>query len=291
MIIGMSEQTAIGAMHRSVRGMIKRRGESDLSRGYVEAINRSRTILADPAHVVAWSRAVDDVDVVAMTRLPFPRTLIDYGAPLPMGWNFVDDETGIDYGPVFSRGCVLADEWPYQDEGSDEVIYRRACLSHFKTHRLPDFMLPAPADNRWPDGVGADARYSFGVLLALECLHVELVEVGPYPRGHVAAGQPRFEVAVRTGRRRAYQSREDVSHVDYSHRFEVAGNFAHHYELTVNGRPNPHYQTALERYPHKLVEVVDGDGVKRSCFRVWRPSHVKGPDDKPLVPKLRVVRA
>lgn len=62
---------------------------------------------------------------------------------------------------------------------------------------------------------------------------------------------------------------------NYSHRFEVAGHYMHFPEGTK----------VADADPTKL-SFVPGRGFVR---KVWCPPHVKGPEDKPLIPKVRVV--
>jgi hypothetical protein len=64
--------------------------------------------------------------------------------------------------------------------------------------------------------------------------------------------------------------------VEYSHRFEVRGNFAHH----------PQGSWLFERSPPEEIRACPRCG---QCRRVWRPSHVKGPADRPLAIKIRRV--
>lgn len=126
----------------------------------------------------------------------------------------------------------------------------------------------------------------FGMSMFVECLHVELQERDPFPPAHRAAGQPRYEVVVRTGKRKAYRQREDHGSIDYSHRFERRGHFKHHWELTPEGKTNPIFAAAQRDKPEKIIQV---DG--RPCVRIWTPSTVVGPEDKPLIIKRRVVRS
>jgi hypothetical protein len=62
---------------------------------------------------------------------------------------------------------------------------------------------------------------------------------------------------------------------NYSHRFEVRGHYMHF----------PGGTKLADADPAKL-SFVPGRGFVR---KVWCPPHVKGPQDKPLVPKVRVV--
>lgn len=68
----------------------------------------------------------------------------------------------------------------------------------------------------------------------------------------------------------------DPASANYLHRFEVRGNFAHY------GPDTQLYQ----RSPAETIRPCPRCG---TCRRIWRPPHVKGPADKPLVVKIRRV--
>lgn len=121
----------------------------------------------------------------------------------------------------------------------------------------------------------------YAALAVLESANVELVDsVRPYVRGHVAFGTPKFDIYIRQNRRSAGGSGDGFS--NYSHRFEVRGNFAHHFELTASGTPNRLFERWSVEKPEKVVQVGG-----QPCIRIWRPPYVKGPEDKPLIPKIR----
>lgn len=61
---------------------------------------------------------------------------------------------------------------------------------------------------------------------------------------------------------------------DFSHRFEVRGNFAHHREGSW-------------LYDHSDPADIRPCPRCGRCRRVWRPPHVKGPTDRPLAVKIR----
>jgi hypothetical protein len=115
------------------------------------------------------------------------------------------------------------------------------------------------------------------VLYLLESTNVELVEV-PVPRqqrraAQRAGGQVALTVRVRPPRRAV---RHDVvpSYRDWTHRWEVRGHYKHFRTGTI-----------YDAHPDRRVPTADGG----DCVRVWCPPHVKGPQDKVLVPKVRVV--
>jgi hypothetical protein len=63
---------------------------------------------------------------------------------------------------------------------------------------------------------------------------------------------------------------------EYSHRFEVRGNFAHH-------------RRGSWLFDHSAGEEVRPCPRCGECRRVWRPPHVKGPAERPLAIKIRRV--
>ena len=62
--------------------------------------------------------------------------------------------------------------------------------------------------------------------------------------------------------------------IEFSHRFEVRGHYKFYREST----------RLAQAQPEKLSWVPERDGYFR---RIWCPPFVKGPADKPLVPKVR----
>jgi hypothetical protein len=121
----------------------------------------------------------------------------------------------------------------------------------------------------------------YASLAVLESANVSLVEsANPYARGHVAQGKPKFDIYIRQGRRSTRG--DDGGGVEFSHRFEVRGNFAHHFELTAKGEPNRLFERWSVEKPEKVINIGG-----QPCVRIWRPPYVKGPEDKPLIPKIR----
>jgi hypothetical protein len=129
------------------------------------------------------------------------------------------------------------------------------------------------------------ASSAYASLAILESANAGLVESStPYSRGHVAHGKPKFDVYIRQGRRSIREPGGE--HVEFSHRFEVRGNFAHHFELTAKGEPNRLFERWSVEKPEKVINIGG-----KPCVRIWRPPHVKGPEGKPLIPKIRHVVA
>jgi hypothetical protein len=116
---------------------------------------------------------------------------------------------------------------------------------------------------------GGTAR-ALRALFLLESVNVRLVEGKPAGPGHRGNGVPSFEVVIREPTRSEHDPSAQT--VDWSHRWEVRGHFKHF-------RKGPVYKAN----PDRRIEV-DGD----SYVRVWCPPYIKGPPDKPLVPKVHV---
>lgn len=118
---------------------------------------------------------------------------------------------------------------------------------------------------------------AIAVLGWLESVNVHVVETPLKPKQRkreLAKGrQIALTVQVQQPRRRASAKGEGTR--DFSHRFEVRGHYMHFPEGT----------RLADSDPTKL-SFVPGRGFVR---KVWCPPHVKGPTDKPLVPKVRQV--
>jgi hypothetical protein len=135
------------------------------------------------------------------------------------------------------------------------------------------------------DGVALSER-AITCLAWLMSFNIELVEA-PLSRRQrdreLAKGREiALTVQVRQSKR-SVVSDPGRGRADYSHRFETRGHFRHHFETKPDGTANQVYASCLAKDPKRLIEV---DG--RPCFRFWVPPFVKGPVDKPFVPKLRL---
>lgn len=116
---------------------------------------------------------------------------------------------------------------------------------------------------------GGTAR-ALRALFLLESVNVRLREGQPAEPGHRGAGVPSFEVVIREPTRSEHEPTAQT--VDWSHRWEVRGHFKHFRKGAV-----------YESNPDRRIEA-DGD----SYVRVWCPPFVKGPANKPLIPKTHV---
>lgn len=118
------------------------------------------------------------------------------------------------------------------------------------------------------------------VLYFLESANVELVEGQPSRQERRAVerkgGAIALTVAIRQSKKRTHQEGEPAPR-EWSHRWEVRGHYKHF----------PAGTKLADAKPDTLV----GHPTLGRCRRIWCPPYVKGPEDKPLVPKLRVVES
>lgn len=147
-------------------------------------------------------------------------------------------------------------------------------------------------DNYWQEKLSRPglpylvAERVWAVLGFLASYNVELVDA-PLSRRQRArelrkGRQIALVVRVKPPKRRA--SKHSGSARDFSHRFEVAGHYIHHFERKADGTPNSVFARYATKRPDKVVQIGGQD-----CVRFWQPPHVKGPEGKPLVPKVRVL--
>lgn len=119
------------------------------------------------------------------------------------------------------------------------------------------------------------------VLYLLDSTNIELAEVDlPRQSRRRAArkGTPiASEIRISRGKSR---STDNAAHqpddARLSHQFEVRGNFAH-------------YGPDTYLYQHSDPEHLKPCPRCGRCRRVWRPPHIRGPEDKPLVVKVRKI--
>lgn len=113
----------------------------------------------------------------------------------------------------------------------------------------------------------------------LYLLDSENVDLAPMPvsrqvrrKAEREGGEIAWTVHVRTSTKSNAEKGDGSA--DYSHRFEVRGNFAH-------------YGPGTRLYETSAPEKIRPCARCGTCRRVWRPPHVKGPENKPLVIKVR----
>jgi len=123
------------------------------------------------------------------------------------------------------------------------------------------------------------AEMAYSVLFLLDSANVELVEGSPNRQERRAVerrgGRVALTVRVSSPKRRPRDDHDQRKHIDYSHRFEVRGHYKHFPRGT---RLADHDPSNIKPCPRC-----------NECRRIWCPPFVKGPEDKPLIPKVRVV--
>lgn len=295
------QQTTFGRMLKALRADHVA-GDRTLARAALDALANARTITIAPEQVaVVLDSLVDFADaheIVKGAHAPFESTLLDFGDGLT-------DDTDVLLGVLLfgeGDGAFLSWHPRYRAMGADMVFILNLADHFAETHELmslsrEEFTTKFPSSEtydtfhkRWDTYVGGVAWKSsnwarevapYAALALLESANVELVDSPQqYQRGHVAFGTPKYDIYIRQGRRAPGVA--GGGEASYSHRFEVRGNFAHHFELTAAGTPNRLFEKWATEKPDKVVQVGG-----QPCIRIWRPPFVKGPEDKPLVPKIR----
>jgi len=114
----------------------------------------------------------------------------------------------------------------------------------------------------------------------LESYNVELVEqeVTRQVRRNAERHDKKISmvVHVRLPKQRKKPVARNGEEREFSHRFEVRGHYKHF----------PQGTRMADSIPEEKLTHVPGRGL---CRKVWCPPFVKGPTDKPLIPKIRIV--
>lgn len=232
-----------------------------------------RVVRLPVSQVVAFCDMEDALlDIATSLRPPFDATFLDFGFAEPgslqlagasLVWH--DDE---------NRWSAIAyARWPKSDEWSTMYVDP----SQHVVGSPPRAELIGPRRDR-PDRTTRDFgddmfKAIVGSLAFMESANVDLVEADPYPRWHQAHGIPHHEVVIRQATKRYVYGEEHVQIAqEWSHRWEVRGHFKHFRRGST-----------YDRNADRQIQTSDGD----RFVRVWCPPHVKGPADKPLVPKVR----
>jgi hypothetical protein len=269
-----------------------------LAESHREALPATTPIRFDPLDLPA----VDSSTLVDV-RLPFPTVTCDFLTPWGMSMPVVDSD-----GHGRWVGLVAAtlqetvsgiDVWPVvttlQANRDDDRQSATALL--FGRVRFGASLPPAPEGfarvsigggvSAWVLELCGEPNSHAGLWLdlparaacsALQLLDAVNVSLEPARLDHreqrrVArlGAEPAREVVIRTSRR--YGATARSGSVGYQHRW------------TVRGHPKLYTRGAIfNANPHRRVTV---DGVE--CVKIWCPAFIKGPQDKPLILKSRLV--
>lgn len=224
-------------------------------------------------------------------REPTPQTLVNIGRYPPLGT--------LPFNPVFLCPESVDTNWGYaflgalfvgEDDGSDPhviPISRDVPGTGRPPRTVGAFVY---GTDGWiqrtgpaPKSIWAHECFAMSHIMAyfLESANVALTEAEATRQQRRAAerhgGRVALTVSIRQPKRRP-RSHDAPSHPrDWSHRWEVRGHYKHF----------PVGTKLADSRPDKLVDHP----TLGQCRRIWCPPHVKGPESKPLVPKLRVVAA
>jgi hypothetical protein len=128
--------------------------------------------------------------------------------------------------------------------------------------------------------IASGTKVACEVAYFLESYNVELVEqeVSRQVRRNAERRDKRISlvVHVRHPKSRAKPERGNGAKRDFSHRFEVRGHYKHF----------PQGTKMADSIEEEKLTHVPGRGL---CRKVWCPPFVKGPTDRPLIPKVRIV--
>lgn len=172
-------------------------------------------------------------------------------------------------------GCIrFGAPMPPAPEGLMNVV-----LDDCEAWIIDDMEEPATWTALW---VRAPALAAISAMRLLDAVNVDLIDVplarAARRRAERENAKPALMVDVRTT---SHSSGSDptgnVGTIDWRQRWTVRGHWKHFGEHTAVAR----------RHPSRILDVP-GHG---RCVKVWCPPHVKGPADKPLVLKTRVVAA
>jgi hypothetical protein len=244
------------------------------------------------------------------TPLPFPTVYLDLGAPeAHVPFDLSNPEVGL---IKILPQAVLISDLPFEkgEKRHFATWINQDGRVHFAGHgymdgtpgdeilRCWEFVSPnskATGEAAWrlknlgERTVQLVLEKALAVFGWMQSYNVELVETPLSPRQRkreVAKGrQIALTVEVKQSKRYTSASQSSGS-ANYTHRFETRGHYAREFELKDDGTPNKNFARYMQKRPDDVI-VVDG----RACFQKWIPPHVKGPFDKPFVPKVREVVA
>jgi hypothetical protein len=235
----------------------------------------------------------DLVEEARQVKLPFPVVYVDLGGALI----FEDHNHVVLSGAFLSQGDHrhgALDLMPVVSMGRSAPFFVPGVGAvHFSDHFEHGFQAyKKDRQDQHPDQETWNAAFTYAVARVLEValfmqsVNVEIAETPMSARTRerqINKGRNiSLTVQVRQQRRRV--SASSGGSVNFSHRFEVRGHYTHHFETKPDGTPNKVFERYANKHPDKVMSVGG-----QPCVRFWTPPYVKGPVNKPFVPKVRVL--
>lgn len=168
-------------------------------------------------------------------------------------------------------------KWYYVDIA--EMMIQSDNVNEYLSHDMPDLI-----DD--PDAIFTATRMTLDTTKVIRFLQSSNVDLGDTPISRQVRRNARrkgYQISSRVyvrSPRRPTQTIGPGEHIDFSHRFEVRGHYKH---FGVDTRL---FKATKRDQPHKIINHP----TRGEVVRVWCPNFVKGPEDKPLVPKTRVYK-
>lgn len=284
-IAGHTRRSAWVAVVRELEAELEVRTDPDITRAFTVALKllqdeRLRIVQFESSQAASFAGMGAGLLAAAeLERPPFPVTFYDFDFARvgPRGVTIV--------GALVADEDVTHDKWMALIWGRDATglwrTWTRLAGVGLDAAGLPKTSAVHIGPRLQEDGeFGLDddsiepILLACGALTMLSSANVTLVESQPRPRNTRAAHLTHYDIAVRVGAKTRYVGGQGPhSTPDWSHRWEVAGHFKHFRQGAIfDSNPDRRIRQGSEEY-----------------VRIWCPPHVKGPENKPLVPKVRRV--
>ncbi len=259
---------------------------------------KSRVITISATQTEELPRVSDAPNVLKEMRLPFDHVYLDLGRVKP--FSGANDSLLLRGAQISQEGWFIPNATPAPSIAVFAQGFGRPTgLFALGGPTIEDAQWRWDFDSYWhPAETLSDSRKQLlaltferciSVLQWLQSYNVELVEAPLSPRQRERELKKGRQIAltVQVKQTKRYTSVSQLSgSANYTHRFETRGHYAREFELKDDGTPNKNFIRYMQKRPTDAI-VVDG----RMCFQKWIPPHVKGPSDKPFVPKVREVVA
>jgi hypothetical protein len=249
-------------------------------------MQEAHVVNLDLAQFHALPTALDDLtDYAPDPHTAFPIIYVSIGDELIAGLLIaaeIDTGGGEPDDPDFD--FVVVPFWNYADEQPTCAVPVAVIDMTARRYRnLVRDYLNYDEDDEYDNTVTRTMLQVLKVVRFLESANVDL-EQTPVSRqvrrsSERKGTQISLTVTVRSPRRHQTPSSLVGEGRDYSHRFEVRGHYKHF------GPDTRLFRATQRDRPNKILKHP----TRGQIVRIWCPDFVKGPDDKPLVPKVRIV--